>query len=308
MLHFRSPLTAIEKLLDGIFRAGTLDARGHGATGQIQPGGIRTHDLPLNRRSNLVLHHVQLRCMRLSFPRIQFLAAPPSLEALSAAPARTTVCYAIRAGQLQAGRNICPGPRGLIPASLREKYPCTAPSRRLIPAGTNGPRVFCLSYCSLRSKRESNSRPPPAHCRGALPEVTRTLTTPETLAAGISGSGICPLLYPLSYGSSRRRQESNLQPSDPDVTRAFTTPQTFESLLPISHASLLPSPVHTHRRHPQMPPRFADLVAIKIPGGIGAHGDSGFEPEPCGFAIEVAVNFTIPRHQSRGGLLWIETT
>jgi hypothetical protein len=44
-------------------------------------------------------------------------------------------------------------------------------------------------------------------------------------AAGIIGPGICPLLYPLSYGSSRCRQESNLQPSDPEVTRAFTTPQ-----------------------------------------------------------------------------------
>jgi hypothetical protein len=58
-------------------------------------------------------------------------------------------------------------------------------------------------------------------------EVTLLRAIPATFAAGISGPGICPLLYPLSYGSLRRRQESNLQPSDPDVTRAFTTPQTF---------------------------------------------------------------------------------
>jgi hypothetical protein len=62
-------------------------------------------------------------------------------------------------------------------------------------------------------------------------DESRTFTTPEFLAAGISGPGICPLLYPLSYGSSRHRQESNLQPSDPDVTRAFTTPQTLEFFL-----------------------------------------------------------------------------
>ena len=33
---------------------------------------------------------------------------------------------------------------------------------------------------------------------------------------------------------------------------------------------------------------------LKIPGGIGAHGLSGFEPEPFGLATEVTVNFTIP--------------
>jgi hypothetical protein len=33
---------------------------------------------------------------------------------------------------------------------------------------------------------------------------------------------------------------------------------------------------------------------LKIPGGIGVHGLSGFEPEPFGLATEVTVNFTIP--------------
>jgi hypothetical protein len=129
-------------------------------------------------------------------------------------------------------------------------------------------------------------------------------------AAGISGPGICPLLYPLSYGSSRRRQESNLQLSDPDVTRAFTTPQTFESLPYFFYflTSLLPSLAHTRSMHSPISHRFVDPLSRKVPGGIGAHGDSGFEPEPCGFAREVTVNFTIPGHSSRGGLVWIETT
>jgi hypothetical protein len=38
----------------------------------------------------------------------------------------------------------------------------------------------------------------------------------------------------------------------------------------------------------------ANLLPLKIPGGIGAHGLSGFEPEPFGLATEVTVNFTIP--------------
>jgi hypothetical protein len=75
-------------------------------------------------------------------------------------------------------------------------------------------------------------------------------------AAGIVGSGVCPMLYPLSYGGSRRRQESNLRPSDPDVTRAFTTPQTLESLpyfiislFPYFLTSSLPARAHTHSVH-----------------------------------------------------------
>ena len=38
----------------------------------------------------------------------------------------------------------------------------------------------------------------------------------------------------------------------------------------------------------------ANPEPLKIPGGIGAHGLSGFEPEPFGLATEVTVNFTIP--------------
>jgi hypothetical protein len=43
--------------------------------------------------------------------------------------------------------------------------------------------------------------------------------------------------------------------------------------------------------------RFASLAnsePLIIPGGIGAHGLSGFAPEPFGLATEVTVNFTIP--------------
>jgi hypothetical protein len=42
-------------------------------------------------------------------------------------------------------------------------------------------------------------------------------------------------------------------------------------------------------RHP-----LAKSARPKIPGGITAHGLSGFEPVPFGLAIEVTVNFTIP--------------
>jgi len=78
-------------------------------------------------------------------------------------------------------------------------------------------------------------------------EVTRTFTTPEIFAAGISGSGNCPTFYPLNYGNLRRRQDSNLQLSDPDVTRAFTTPHTLESF-PYLLTSLLH---YFFRAHPQ---------------------------------------------------------
>ncbi|OLB86647.1 MAG: hypothetical protein AUI12_08570 [Acidobacteria bacterium 13_2_20CM_2_57_6] len=60
-------------------------------------------------------------------------------------------------------------------------------------------------------------------------EGTRAFATLQILAAGIGGSSRVaePLLYPLSYGGLRHRQESNLRPSVLEVTQAFTTPQTF---------------------------------------------------------------------------------
>jgi hypothetical protein len=104
------------------------------------------------------------------------------------------------------------------------------------------------------------------------------------------------LLYQLSYSDLHRWQDSNLRPSTYEVTRAFTTPQTLESFpyflcLLTSFTSAL---AHTRRMHSPMPHRFADSLARKIPGGIVVHGVSGVEPEPCGSAREVTVNFTIP--------------
>jgi hypothetical protein len=40
----------------------------------------------------------------------------------------------------------------------------------------------------------------------------------------------------------------------------------------------------------------ANSALLKIPGGIGAHGLSGFAPKPSGLTTEVTVNFTIPDH------------
>jgi hypothetical protein len=83
--------------------------------------------------------------------------------------------------------------------------------------GTSGPRCVCfLSY-----RRESNSRPPRFSPERST-EVTRTFTTPESLAEGTSGpSG---LLCHLSYSSFHRRRDLNPQPFY-EVARAFTTLQ-----------------------------------------------------------------------------------
>ena len=60
--------------------------------------------------------------------------------------------------------------------------------------------------------------------------------------------------------------------------------------------SLLPFQIRAHPLHPRV--KLVSLrqirLAEKIPGGISAHGVSGFEPEPFGLATEVTVNFTIP--------------
>jgi hypothetical protein len=54
----------------------------------------------------------------------------------------------------------------------------------------------CLSYCFSQSKRESNSRLP-RFSPGRSPEVKRTFTTPEFLAAGISGPGVLAFALPI---------------------------------------------------------------------------------------------------------------
>jgi hypothetical protein len=81
-----------------------------------------------------------------------------------------------------------------------------------------------------------------------------------------------------------------------EVPRTFTTPQTPRSFFLL--ASLLhyffASFAHTNTvalndSHPS-----AKSACPKNPGGIAAHGLSGFEPEPFGLSTEVTVNFTIP--------------
>jgi hypothetical protein len=62
------------------------------------------------------------------------------------------------------------------------------------------------------------------------------------------------MLYPLSYGNLRYRQESNLRLLGLDVTHAFTTPQIFEN----SYA----------------PPRTAPQIQMK-PGGKNASSRFG---------------------------------
>ena len=79
-----------------------------------------------------------------------------------------------------------------------------------------------------------------------------------------------------------------------EVTLPFSTPQTLPSFfLPTS------SPHHFSSAHTRSVAmrgwhHSANSEPLKIPGGIGAHGLSGFEPEPFGLATEVTVNFTIP--------------
>jgi hypothetical protein len=98
----------------------------------------------------------------------------------------------------------------------------------------------------------------------------------------------------LSYSNSLRWQESNLRPSDPDVTLAFTTPQTLPSLSSLFRYLSIPRR-RTRVAHTQwLSILRSESEPLNIPGGIGAHGLSGFEPEPFGLASEVTVNFTIP--------------
>jgi hypothetical protein len=109
----------------------------------------------------------------------------------------------------------------------------------------------CLSYCFSRSKRESNSRPP-RFSPGRSPEVKRTFTTPEFLAAGISGPGVLPLLCQLSYSSLRRWRDLNPQPlvrCNPCLHHAATFQIFFlASLSP--HFLLRGTPVSMYPRRP----------------------------------------------------------
>ena len=75
MLHFHSPSTSSNNCWTGTSGQGTLGALSIELLARRNgPGGNRTHNLPLLRRSNPVLHHVQLRWMHTSFPRINPLS------------------------------------------------------------------------------------------------------------------------------------------------------------------------------------------------------------------------------------------
>src|ERR1700730_19396560 len=72
MLHCRYPLPAIETLLDGNFRPGTLGAR----TTELRDLSIQVGiepPPPARWRGNPVLRHVQLRGLRRIDPRMQSL-------------------------------------------------------------------------------------------------------------------------------------------------------------------------------------------------------------------------------------------
>ena len=165
--------------------------------------------------------------------------------------------------------------------------------------GTNGPR-FLSDLLSLARQAVFETATSPAYARAlSCVEVTRTFTTPETLAAGIGGPSAFPLLCHLSYRDFRHWRDSNPQPLC-DVTRAFTTPQTHRKFfLRCNLALLVPlgrSPLPTHEllrpcnsRTPIAPSRqlrFAPprLTLEKNPGGINVHGLSGLEPEPYGLS------------------------
>ena len=173
-------------------------------------------------------------------------------------------------------------------------------------------------------------------------EVTHAFTTPETFVLGTSGRRfsarrvktpafclrrisclhhstiLCggnqrfgSAALPLSYGGCYHRQDSNLRPSDcskyPEPSPRRKLFEILFCLLASFRLCFLPpdTPVASclkPRLHPSIP------IAERIPGGIGAHGFSRFEPEPLQACHEVTVNFTIPGHLSRNGFVWIETT
>jgi hypothetical protein len=71
-------------------------------------------------------------------------------------------------------------------------------------------------------------------------------------------------------------------------------PQTLPSFFLLTSSPRHFSSAHTHSVALGGLHHSANSEPLNIPGGIGAHGLSGFEPEPFGLATEVTVNFTIP--------------
>jgi hypothetical protein len=98
---------------------------------------------------------------------------------------------------------------------------------------------------------------------GRSPEVKRTFTTPEFLAAGISGPGVLPLLCQLSYSSLRRWRDLNPQPlvrCNPCLHHAAN----FSNLFPCLLISSLPSSGHTSSMYPRRPLRCVEFHAEKF--------------------------------------------
>jgi hypothetical protein len=138
-------------------------------------------------------------------------------------------------------------------------------------------------------------------CGAAAPhrftdEVSPLSAIPASLRGGNHRLKSLSAALPLSYSNFCRWQGSNLRPSDPAVTQAFTTPQTLQSFsFPSYIVTSLLLPPRTPVAFPHCDVSFRQRNPPNIfSGGIGAHGISGFEPEPCGLAVEVPVNFTIP--------------
>lgn len=133
----------------------------------------------------------------------------------------------------------------------------------------------------------------PASCR----EVSLLSTIPASFCGGNQRLGYLPAALPLSYSNFRRRQESNLRPSEPDVTQAFTTPQTLRyfSLPPYFVASLFPS-AHTSSITLKGSYPFAGSARFKNPGRNQRPRSFGFRTRrPIGLSVqEVPVNYTIP--------------
>jgi len=132
----------------------------------------------------------------------------------------------------------------------------------------------------------------------------------------ICRGGACPARLPNFAGRNSRAElrslspasfhrRSNSPPRHPGISVAQPTPfhRAFfaRRILAVRHFlfALTSLPLYISSEHTySLPQRSslhpAKLLLLKIPGGISAHGLSGFEPEPFGLATEVTVNFAIP--------------
>jgi hypothetical protein len=174
-------------------------------------------------------------------------------------------------------------------------------------AKSSQPRVFFPCYGANRppisdSRRQIRAgRNYRAELRSSSPasfadEVALLRAIPASSCGGNPRRGrFLSAALPLSCGGLRHRWESNPRPSarrsNPRLHHAANSCVSLFSLLRYLFASPPGTPAASRFEVRITPPSQEPL---KIPGGIGAHGLSGFEPEPFGLATEVTVNFTIP--------------